>query len=126
MSKTDSTIAKAYGFRPISEWTSEQPISQDQGERPLANAEGDLVTPPSVASGEGRTPEGDTRENGHRQSRVINRDYVKRWALDYARTNRAQPFTRVSERFLNAIEAQTKSLIRQRIDKHPSRGKTLM
>ena len=60
-----------------------------------------------------------------RQSRVINRDYVKRWALDYARTNRSHPFDRVSEKFLNMIEAQTKAAIRYRIDRHPSKGKTL-
>ena len=61
-----------------------------------------------------------------RRSHVINIDYVKRWALDYARTNRAHPFSRVSEQFLNAIEAATKAAIRDRIDRHPSKGKTLM
>lgn len=70
------------------------------------------------------TPPPDTSTN-HRQSRVINRDYVKRWALDYARTNRAHPFSRVSEQFLNAIEMSTKAAIRMRIDTAPSRGKTL-
>lgn len=100
------------------------PLSQDQGEHPLANAEGDLVTPASVASGQGRTPEQDT--NGHRQSRVINRDYVKRWALDYAKDKRSHPFNRVSEQFLNMVEAATKAAIRDRVDRHPSKGKTLM
>jgi hypothetical protein len=60
-----------------------------------------------------------------RRSRVINADYVKRWALDYARTNRSHPFTRVSEQFINMIEASTKAAIRMRIDRAPSRGKTL-
>lgn len=61
----------------------------------------------------------------NRQSRVINRAYVKTWALDYARTNRAHPFTRVSDDFLNAVEAATKSFIRHRIDSAPSKGVTL-
>lgn len=64
-------------------------------------------------------------EQAMRQSRVINRDYVRRWALDYASTNRCHKFNRVSEQFLNAIEASTKSAIRDRIMRHPSKGKTL-
>ncbi len=60
-----------------------------------------------------------------KRSRVINRDYVKRWALDYASTNRMHKFSRVSESFLNTIEADTKSAIRNRIMRHPSKGKTL-
>jgi len=60
-----------------------------------------------------------------KRSRVINRDYVKRWALDYASTNRLHKFSRVSESFLNMIEADTKSAIRNRIMRHPSKGKTL-
>lgn len=60
-----------------------------------------------------------------RQSRVINRAYVRSWALDYAKDKRLGRFTRVSEEFLNAVEASTKSFIRDRIDRHPSRGKTL-
>jgi Uri superfamily endonuclease len=66
------------------------------------------------------------RPSTTRVSRVINRDYVKRWALDYARTNRSHPFTRVSEQFLNAIEAATKAAIRDKIDRAPSKGKTLL
>jgi hypothetical protein len=50
---------------------------------------------------------------------------VRKWALDYARTNRAHPFTRVSEQFLNMIEAAVKNAIIERIRRHPSRGKTL-
>jgi hypothetical protein len=61
----------------------------------------------------------------NRLSHVINRAYVRRWALDYARTNRSHPFTRVSEDFLNHIEAQTKCAIRHRIDSAPSTGATL-
>lgn len=61
-----------------------------------------------------------------RQSRVINRAYVKQWALEYAKDKR--PFwsaTRVSENFLNAVETATKAFIRDRIDRHPTKGKTL-
>jgi hypothetical protein len=60
-----------------------------------------------------------------RVSRVINRAYVKSWALDYASTNRSHKFTRVSEEFLNAVEHATKAVIRDRIDRHPSKGTTL-
>lgn len=60
-----------------------------------------------------------------RQSRVINRACVKTWALDYARTNKAHPFTRVSEQFLNMVEANTKAFIRDRINRAPSMGVTL-
>lgn len=60
-----------------------------------------------------------------RQSRVINRAYCREWALDYARTNRTHPFTRVSEGFLNAVEANTKAFIRDRINRAPSMGVTL-
>jgi hypothetical protein len=64
-------------------------------------------------------------EQQHRVSRVINRDYVRRWTLDYAKENRLHPFNRVSEQFLNAIETATKTAIIQRVMRHPSKGKTL-
>lgn len=82
------------------------------GERPTGEAENPLTCrhdPPTAS----------------RQSRVINRAYVKTWALDYAHTRRSHPFNRVSAEFLNAVEAATKSFIRHRIDTAPSRGKTL-
>jgi hypothetical protein len=60
-----------------------------------------------------------------RRSRVINRDYARRWALDYAKDNRLHKFNRVSEQFLNAIETATKTAIINRVMRHPSRGKTL-
>lgn len=66
----------------------------------------------------------ETNGNGKR-SRVINRAYVREWALDYAHTNRSHPFNRVSEEFLNAVEASTKAFIRNRIDRSPSKGVTL-
>jgi hypothetical protein len=61
----------------------------------------------------------DEPESPHRVSRVINRDYARRWALDYAKENRMHPFTRVSEQFLNAIETSTKTAIINRIQRHP-------
>jgi len=61
----------------------------------------------------------------HRQSRVINRDYVRRWALDYAQ-HRHHKFERVSERFLNRVETYCKAAIRDMVDSHPSKGKTLL
>jgi len=61
----------------------------------------------------------------HRQSRVINRNYVRRWALDFAKDSRAHPFSRVSEDFLDAVETATKSFIRHRINTAPSKGVTL-
>jgi hypothetical protein len=69
--------------------------------------------------------EADTMTVAPRISRVINRAYVKQWALDYARSNRSHPFTRVSAEFLDAIESATKAAIRDRILRHPSKGKTL-
>ena len=59
------------------------------------------------------------------RSRVINRDYVRRWSLEIAKDSRCHKFTRVSEEFLNAIERATKAEIRSRIMRHPSKGKTL-
>jgi len=66
-----------------------------------------------------------TRARADRRSRVINRMYVRRWALEYANTHRFHKFARVSEAFVNAIEAETKSSIIARVLSHPSKGKTL-
>lgn len=54
----------------------------------------------------------------------------KRFALDVAQSSisktRAKKFTRVSKEFLVACEANLKEFIRQRVESHPSKGKTLM
>lgn len=50
---------------------------------------------------------------------------VRRIALNYAHSSRAQPFRRVSESFLAAVEANALNFIKSRIDRHPSRGVTL-
>ena len=64
-------------------------------------------------------------EKPERRSRVINRAYVRKWALDYARANRSHRFERVSEKFLNDIEVTTRCAIVDKITRHPSKGKTL-
>ena len=51
---------------------------------------------------------------------------VKRIALNYAGSTRAQPFKRVSSSFLAAVEANALNFIKDRVDHHPSRGVTLM
>lgn len=50
----------------------------------------------------------------------------KKYALEFAKSNRAQAFTRVSEEFLISCEVALKSHIQSRIKSHPSKGKTLM
>jgi len=50
---------------------------------------------------------------------------VRRIALNYAESTRAHPFRRVSDSFLNAVESNALNFIKNRIDKHPSRGVTL-
>lgn len=50
----------------------------------------------------------------------------KKFAIDFAKHNRSQKFTRVSEEFLISCEVALKSHIESRIKSHPSKGKTLM
>jgi hypothetical protein len=50
---------------------------------------------------------------------------VKKFALEYAKVNRAQKFSRVGEDFLIACEANLKTFIQGRVGSHPSKGKTL-
>jgi hypothetical protein len=50
---------------------------------------------------------------------------VKRIALNYAGSTRAQPFSRVAGSFLAAVEANALNFIKARVDRHPSRGVTL-
>lgn len=49
----------------------------------------------------------------------------KKFALEFARINRAKEFTRVSEDFLISCESALKIHIQSRIKSHPSKGKTL-
>ena len=55
---------------------------------------------------------------------LINRAAVKRSALRAA-SGRAHQFTRVSDEFLDAVEASLLRCIQQRVQAHPSKGKTL-
>jgi hypothetical protein len=61
----------------------------------------------------------------HRRSHVINRDYCRRWALDYAATRRHHNFKRVSEQWLDQLEARVKHWMADSIKRLPSRGKTI-
>lgn len=56
---------------------------------------------------------------------LICKSKVKKLALDYAKANRAKEFTRVGEDFFIACEANLKNFIQNRVDGHPSKGKTL-
>ncbi len=62
--------------------------------------------------------------------RLICASKCKKFALEVAKTSqsptRAKMFTRVSEDFLIACEADLKRFIHSRVSTHPSRGKTLM
>jgi hypothetical protein len=60
-----------------------------------------------------------------RLTRATSPTHVKKIALQYARAKRAHPFKRVSETFLNAVEANSRAFILNRVEKHPSKGVTL-
>ena len=55
---------------------------------------------------------------------LLNRKQVKQFALDTAQT-RARPFTRVSSRFYDKVEANLREYIRRHIHSLPSSGKTI-
>jgi hypothetical protein len=56
----------------------------------------------------------------------INRSHVKKLALYYAQNLRPTcGFERVSEQFVTAIMYNTLTTIKDRVQRHPSRGKTL-
>lgn len=50
---------------------------------------------------------------------------VRRLALEHAKEIRFHKFERVGASFIHAVEAHTRAFIRNRAEKHPSRGKTL-
>lgn len=51
---------------------------------------------------------------------------IRRLALDTATTRRPHcKFTRVSKKFLDAVEAEVRKLVEERVMKHPTRGRTL-
>lgn len=70
-------------------------------------------------------PKAEKAEKGKRLSRLTNTSKVKQAALEFAGQHRAKAFTRVSQSFLDAIEAEVRVLILRRVKLQPSVGKTL-
>lgn len=56
---------------------------------------------------------------------ILNKKATKDYALKVAQENRGGRFTRVSESFINRIDAQTRLAIEREIHQHPSKGVTL-
>lgn len=55
----------------------------------------------------------------------INRSSVRRFALDYSKTNRAGKFTRVGKSFFERVDAKIRNIISSEVQSHPTVGKTL-
>lgn len=55
----------------------------------------------------------------------INKSRCKKFALDFAKSNRAQKFTRVGEAFYISCENALRTHMSNRINCHPSKGKTI-
>lgn len=56
---------------------------------------------------------------------LVSPSKIRQFALDFAQHNRAQPFKRVSKKFIEAVEINARLFIKDRIRRHPSRGVTL-
>lgn len=56
---------------------------------------------------------------------LINRQAVRRHALELSRSQRLGKFTRVSREFLDSVEAAVRSHIAAQVRSHPSKGRTL-
>ena len=56
---------------------------------------------------------------------IVSKSKVKKFALEYAATNKAHPFTRVSQEFIDAVEANARTFIRNTVQSNPSKGKTI-
>jgi hypothetical protein len=67
-----------------------------------------------------------TREKVSRALKATSKSHIRRIALNYAAAHRAHRFTRVSDDFLTAVEMNALQFISDRINRHPSRGVTLM
>jgi len=59
-------------------------------------------------------------------TKYINRQAIKRMALDLSEATRNGKFTRVSAEFLERINAKVAAIVREEVASHPSKGKTLM
>ncbi len=57
--------------------------------------------------------------------RLINRKHVKEFALEMAK-RRAHKFTRVGGEFFLKCEGNLKEFIRNQVQRHPSKGKTIL
>jgi hypothetical protein len=55
----------------------------------------------------------------------ISRSHAKQIALAYAARVRSHKFNRVSRSFLNAVESNTLNFIKDRVNRHASKGVTL-
>lgn len=73
-----------------------------------------VVTFTAAAAGKRRTKTG-----------LLNRPVVRQLALDLSQNMRRGKFTRVSEEFIDDLEAQVRSMITTRVHRAPSKGKTL-
>lgn len=58
-------------------------------------------------------------------SQLTKKSSVKKYAIEMAPSLRAHTFTRVSQEFLDAVEANARTFIQNRISGAPSNGKTL-
>ncbi len=56
---------------------------------------------------------------------LINKAQVKRKALEVATAERSHKFTRVSQQFIDDIEATVRNAIVTKVKATPSKGKTL-
>ena len=56
---------------------------------------------------------------------LINKRQVRRFALHVSKEKRAGKFTRVGSDFYSSLHATVRSLIENRVQRHPSIGKTL-
>jgi hypothetical protein len=57
--------------------------------------------------------------------KFINASKCKKFALEFAKANRAHKFTRVGEDFLVSCDNAVRNHIQSRVNGHPSVGKTL-
>ena len=64
-------------------------------------------------------------QSGPKVSGLLNAAKVRRYALDLAQRERHHHFTAVSVAFIQRLEAKLRNLIRDEIQRHPSKGKRL-
>jgi hypothetical protein len=85
-----------------------------------------MATENSASELVGRDSVEPTNNGSYHALRATSRSHVKRIALGYAQVTRAHKFDRVSSSFQNAVEANALNFIKDRVKRHPSKGKTLM